>query len=429
MLRHTRPLLEIYRKKGQLGANLAQRDILTVPRILLTGVEKTAYDALEAYCKDLTRQMEANSWDQKWKTSLGFYLSFLRLRLASSTFALRETLRRRKERVAMTRVYLKATDERGGEFETRDTVFGDDEDRDEKLIETLLKNRTAADLEWEEGRLSEMLEPLRNLTEMPLKMKTLLSVMQERRLPGGRIQQTDIFTRFYDTLTDIVGRLHKIDPGILIGTYTGKGGQYVDPGNNQLCGVDREEIKYRFCRYEIDILVCTDAAAEGLNLQSADYIINYDLPWNPMKVEQRIGRIDRIGQTHTRVNVLNLCYLDSAEQIVYDRLLKRLAQAGDVVGGQQISMLPVTEEEFAELAAGILREETLFKKAKERIKLQKQRTESMEIPADQLYDIYMRLKDRQKKTPPPITLDNIRDTLCIQNTSGTWAQPSQPKIR
>jgi superfamily II DNA/RNA helicase len=206
-----------------------------------------------------------------------------------------------------------------------------------------------------------MLQPLADLTDMPLKIKELLSVLQKRRVTGGRIQQTVIFTRFYDTLTDIVGRLRRIEPTKLIGTYSGKGGQYVDTIKNRLRGVNREEIKHRFCRYEIDVLVCTDAAAEGLNLQTADLIINYDLPWNPMKVGQRIGRIDRIGQAHDRVYVLNLCYVDSAEQIVYDRLLTRLTQAGEVVGMQQISMLPVTEEEFAELAAGTLKEQTLGK--------------------------------------------------------------------
>jgi len=81
-------------------------------------------------------------------------------------------------------------------------------------------------------------------------------------------------------------------------------------------------------------------------LQTADLLVNFDLPWNPMKVEQRIGRIDRIGQEHRDIYVLNLCYVDSAEHIVYGRLLKRLADVGAIVGTQQLSLLPVTREEF-----------------------------------------------------------------------------------
>lgn len=182
MLRHTRSLLEIYRSNGQLGENLAKREILAMPRIVLSGVDKKAYNDLDAYCKDLTKQIEANSNHNKWITSLGFYLSFLRLRLASSTFALRETLKRRKERVAMTRAYLNTAEIEDSELETEDEVFGDYEDLDEKLIETLLKNRTPEDLKWEEARLADMLIPLKDLSAMPLKMTELLGVLQKRRL-------------------------------------------------------------------------------------------------------------------------------------------------------------------------------------------------------------------------------------------------------
>ena len=135
-----------------------------------------------------------------------------------------------------------------------------------------------------------------------------------------------------------------------MGTYSGRGGQYWDPATSRMVGVERDEIKHRFMRGEIDLLVCTDAAAEGLNLQSADLLVNFDLPWNPMKVEQRIGRIDRIGQQHRDIYVLNLCYADSAEDIVYGRLLTRLAQVVKIVGTQQMSLLPVTPEEFLDLA-------------------------------------------------------------------------------
>ena len=292
-----------------------------------------------------------------------------------------------------------------------DTVYGEEEDIDEKVVETFLKNRTPEDLVWEEDRLMKMLEPLADLSGMPLKMKELLSVLQKRRLPEGRLRQTVIFTRFYDTLTDIVRRLQQVHPTMRLGTYSGKGGQYADIAGNRMRGVERDEIKHRFLRGEIDVLVCTDAAAEGINLQTANLIINYDLPWNPMKVEQRVGRIDRIGQAHDRIYVLNLCYVDSAEQIVYDRLLTRLAQAGDVVGAQQISMLPINEDEFAELAAGNLKEDVLFKRARERIHRQKERAETMEVPADELYEIYLRLQEKQDQHPAPVTLDNIWDAL------------------
>jgi hypothetical protein len=198
---------------------------------------------------------------------------------------------------------------------------------------------------------------------------------------------------------------------VLLGTYSGHGGQYWDVKSGRLVGVDREEVKHRFLRGEIDILVCTDAAAEGLNLQTANWLISFDLPWNPMKVEQRIGRIDRIGQRHDAIYVLNLCYVDSAEQIVYERLLRRLAEAGEIVGTQQISLLPVTQEEFLELAQKTLSEAELERRAKERARQARQRTDSMEMRPQELYQIYMRLAEQASQTPPPVDLETIWDTL------------------
>ncbi|ATY85951.1 hypothetical protein CVV65_14305 [Kyrpidia spormannii] len=82
--------------------------------------------------------------------------------------------------------------------------------------------------------------------------------------------------------------------------------------------------------------LCTDASAEDLNLQTADMLINFDLGWNPIKIEQRIGRIDRIGQRHPEIFVVNLCYAGSEEEVVYGRLLQRLQQANLVVGSANV---------------------------------------------------------------------------------------------
>ena len=81
-----------------------------------------------------------------------------------------------------------------------------------------------------------------------------------------------------------------------IGIYAGGNKAiWFDPSLHRDRNATHEEIKAKFLAGEIDMLLCTDAAAEGLNLQTADLLINFDLGWNPMKIEQRIGRIDRIG--------------------------------------------------------------------------------------------------------------------------------------
>jgi hypothetical protein len=407
-MRHTRPLLEIYRQRGRLGANLAERKILPVPRIVFTEQEQAAYVALDKYCKGLAERLGARN-NLARAQSLGFYLSFLRLRFASSLYAVRETLRRRRERVEATRRAI-ARSEDGDEIERQDQIAGDDED-DEAAVRELLRDRTPEDLAWEFGELGRLIEQFEALTAAPSKMQYLLGVLERRRGTGNRIKQLVLFTRFADTLDDIVRRLRAIHPGLLIGTYSGRGGRYVDLATYDWIGIERDQIKHRFMRGEIDILVCTDAAAEGLNLQSADLLINYDLPWNPMKVEQRIGRIDRIGQQHAKIDVLNLCYVGSAEEIVYGRLLERLSRAGLIVGTQQLSLLPVAEHEFEDLAAGRLNETELMERAEKRARDAQDRQRSMEIRPEDLYEIYERQAARGAAAPAPVTLDDIWTVL------------------
>jgi hypothetical protein len=411
MLRHTRKLLEIYRERGKLEGMLADRKVLPLQGSRFTEQEREVYDQLEIYCKGLAQQL-AGRQRMRGRSAIGFYLSFLRLRFASSLYAIRETIRRRIERVEAT---LSAHEAVGGE-ELEDlsaleemTEEGDD---DIAVVSTLLKDRTPEDLIWERNHLKGMLRSLEDLTGQSSKMTELLTILEHRRSQGvDRFRQTVVFTRFYDTLTDIVTRLRRASPRMLIGTYSGQGGQYLNPGNLSLVGTERDAIKHKFLRGEIDVLVCTDAAAEGLNLQTADFLVNFDLPWNPMKVEQRIGRIDRIGQKNQEIYVSNLCYVNSAEETVYGKLWERLTKAGAVVGTQQISLLPVTPDEFRELAGNPSYAGKLEKLAKERAFLFQKRTAAREIPPEELYEIYSRMEQESSQRRIPVGLTEIWETL------------------
>jgi ERCC4-related helicase len=410
MLRHTRTLLEVYREKGQLSGTLASRVVLPLAAVYFTEQEREVYERLEDYCRELAGRM-AGKRDARGRSAIGFYLSFLRLRFASSLFAIRETVRRRLERIEAT---LNAFEGREAEetclLDMEDLL--EDGDDDSKAVDTLLKGRSPQDLQWEKDHLGGMLRNLRDLTGTSSKMAELLRILDARRVKGtDRIRQTVIFTRFFDTLTDIVQRLQRAGPRMLIGTYSGQGGQYVRPKDLKWVGVEREIIKHRFLRGEIDVLVCTDAAAEGLNLQSADFLVNFDLPWNPMKVEQRIGRIDRIGQKNPVIFVANLCYVGSAEEVVYGRLWQRLIEAGAIVGTQQISLLPVTRDEFQELAENPSFAEKLEKLAKERALLFRKRTASREIPPQDLHEIYTRMIGSDASRKAPATLEDIWQVL------------------
>jgi hypothetical protein len=412
MLRHTRRLLDVYRERGKLDGMLAERKILPLSGIRFTEQEREVYDRLETYCKELARRL-ATGRDARGRSAIGFYLSFLRLRFASSLYAIRETIRRRIERVEAT---LQAHEWIGPDLTEEDipslAEIIEEGDDDTEVVTTLLKDRSPDDLSWEREHLKGMMRCLEDLSGQPSKMTELLTILQHRRIEGiDRIRQTVVFTRFFDTLTDIVDRLRRASPRMRIGTYSGKGGQYLNPVNLTLVGTERDAIKHRFLRGEIDVLVCTDAAAEGLNLQTADFLVNFDLPWNPMKVEQRIGRIDRIGQKNETIYVSNLCYVGSAEETVYGRLWQRLTQAGAVVGTQQISLLPVTTEEFHELAENPSFVSKLEKLAKERALLFQRQTASREIPPDELYEIYTRMEQEESSRKVPVGLDTIWDVI------------------
>jgi len=411
MLRHNRQLLEVYREKGQLRQNLARRHV-ELSSINFEPQEQLIYDKLESFCKGLARKISAYG-DRQSMQAVSFLLGFMRLRFASSMYAFYETLQNRLNKVEATLRRQSVIEEREDDPDAaslEELVYDGEDEGDLPDVESLLKNRRTKDLEWEREHLQDMRAGMPDLSGASSKMRKLYSVLNERRNAGaGRIRQTVIFTRFYDTLTDIVSHLRQADHRMLIGAYSGRGAEYFDPAAGKMAGADREEVKERFLRGEIDVLVCTDAAAEGLNLQTADLLINFDLGWNPMKVEQRIGRIDRIGQKHEDIFVKNFCYLGSAEETVYGTLLSRLAEANLIVGAQQISLLPVAPEDFLKLAEGGLTAEELMDNAGKQIEKQRRQTESMEIKPGDLFDIYARMARTTRSSP--VNLSSIWEAL------------------
>lgn len=111
---------------------------------------------------------------------------------------------------------------------------------------------------------------------------------------------------------------------------TGKSGMFRD---GEFASVEREDIKTAVKKREIRLVVATDAACEGLNLQTLGTLINVDLPWNPSRLEQRLGRIKRFGQARKTVDMLNLVYHDTQDEKVYQVISKRLKDRFDIFGG------------------------------------------------------------------------------------------------
>ena len=141
-----------------------------------------------------------------------------------------------------------------------------------------------------------------------------------------------VFTHYTDTLDDLREKLRQVYGG-QVACYSGRGGEIWNGWKWEVRS--KEQIKNAFREAKkVKILLCTDAASEGINLQTCGVLINYDMPWNPMRAEQRIGRIDRIGG-HPDVYIRNYFYEDTVEARVYQALSRRIDWFEWIVGELQ----------------------------------------------------------------------------------------------
>lgn len=204
---------------------------------------------------------------------------------------------------------------------------------DDEVVEDELDELLAEDLELagafaeEIGHLREVIFHLEKNPTDP-KLDTCIYFLEEKGwLEDGCI----IFSQYYDTASWVAEKLSHHFAGETVAVYGGAGrsGIFVD---GQWRTVDREDIKKAVREYEIRLVVATDAAAEGLNLQTLASLINIDLPWNPSRLEQRIGRIKRYGQKRDTVNMANLVYQNTVDEKVYGKLSSRMRDRYDLLG-------------------------------------------------------------------------------------------------
>ena len=140
-----------------------------------------------------------------------------------------------------------------------------------------------------------------------------------------------VFSQYYDSAYFVADKLSKDLPSDVIGLYAGgdKSGYF---SNGAFHKDSKDSIKSKVRNRVIKILVGTDAASEGLNLQTLSTLINLDLPWNPTRLEQRKGRIQRIGQVAPKVRIFNMRYKDSVEDTVHKVLSARLKNIKEMFG-------------------------------------------------------------------------------------------------
>lgn len=329
--RNTRELLRHYFKTGQMTTRIADREVEDI-FLDMTSEERAAYTQVEGYIRDTYNQA---SLDQR--SAVGFVMTIYRKRLASSFYALSQTLAKRREKLVDAE---SSTSLFSDEDLPDDDIADDAEERDE-----VTEVERAALLLDDRSAVEDLLRQVQGLPE-DTKSQALRTVLANLRDAGYR--QSMVFTQFTDTLDFIRAELVK-STDLKVLCFSGRGGEVL-VGDGRWSKVTREDVRRRFARGEADVLLCTDAAAEGLNFQFCGALVNYDLPWNPMRVEQRIGRIDRLGQLFAKIRIVNLHYDDTVEAAVYKVLRARIKLFGDVVGKLQ----PILSQVAGQIAKAVL---------------------------------------------------------------------------
>ncbi len=282
--------------------------------------------------------------------TVGFALTTLQRRLASSPEAIYQSLRRRRERLE-NRLREERLLKRGAEAhlelstdvpqmtdedieELDDAPDAEIEATEEKVVDQATAARTIAELEAEIATLMRLeaaaLRVRRSDTDRKWdELRNLLQNNPEIVDADGNCRKIVIFTEHRDTLNYLVEKIRTLlgRPEALVQIHGAMGRE------------DRRKAQEGFTQdREVQVLVATDAAGEGINLQRAHLAVNYDLPWNPNRLEQRFGRIHRIGQTEV-CHLWNLVAEETREGEVFTRILEKLDREREALGGQVFDVL------------------------------------------------------------------------------------------
>lgn len=430
--RHTRDLLREYHRRGLLATPIATREV--VDEFLdMTPDEAAVYESLEEYISTTY-----NNAQEDKRTAVGFVMTTYRKRLASSFHALKRTLEERLD-VVQGQATLPFDELRSSE-DAEDDIDETGDAADEDLVDA--QKQVALQLE-EAGDIQSLLEQVRRLPvdTKALRLAEVLHALQcgsyhamdHSLLPA--FPQAIVFTQYTDTL-DYLRDFLKTE-GFTVLCYSGRGGEWLQPDGTWK-SLTREETKRRFKRQDAQVLVCTDAAAEGLNFQFCGALINFDSPWNPMRIEQRIGRVDRLGQAFPRIGVVNLMYEDTVETDVYRALRTRIRLFTSVVGPLQpiLATMPGKIAEVALAGPG--------NQQQARANLVSQLEQAASEPPADSFDLDEAIEaalEMPERPPAPYGLEELGSLLDQANLlpAGTeakratskdifWTQPGTPQV-
>ena len=337
----------------------------------LGGLELQLYEAVTNYVRtEMGRADELRAAkDGKRRGSIvGFALTVLQRRLASSPAAIHESLKRRKARLEqrLEEALSAASDDDAaksiGQLPNDATTGATDEDREadldeapeeqiDEIVDLATAARTVEELQCEIDALTELVSLSVRLlrSRKDRKWMQLLDVLNEPQMKdaAGRRQKLVIFTEHRDTLDYLASkiRLELLRDEAVVTIHGG------------LPRRRRREAQDAFLNDPaVEVLVATDAAGEGVNLQVAHLMVNYDLLWNPNRLEQRFGRIHRFLQRDT-CYLWNLVASNTREGRVYERLLEKLNEEKKALGGKVYDVLgrALTELNLRDLMIAAIR--------------------------------------------------------------------------
>jgi superfamily II DNA or RNA helicase len=321
-----------------------ERFAVTIP-YLLGPDEAELYERVTGYVRnEMNRADELrNAGEGRRGNTVGFALTVLQRRLASSPEAILRSLERRRDRLAarLNDTLAWQPDDAVADMsrDPDDMLSSERETAEEEIVDAATAARTAEELRHEINVLEDLVRLARAVrhsgTDVKWQQLSHLLTDTPEMFGGHQRHKIIIFTEHRDTLTYLVSEISNLlgKPGAVVSIHGG------------LSRSERLVVQDAFRQDpKVTVLVATDAAGEGLNLQRAHLMINYDLPWNPNRIEQRFGRIHRIGQTEP-CHLWNLVAEDTREGDVYLRLLDKIEQMRKTYQGK---LFDVIGEVFAE---------------------------------------------------------------------------------
>jgi superfamily II DNA or RNA helicase len=328
------------------GTKLFPPRIASTLKYALSPPEMDLYEAVTTYVRD--QMGRAEQLHGKKRGMVGFALTILQRRVASSPHAIYRSLERRRKRLEARLEEMKSParatkdrelDER--DYDEDDLTAEERERIENELVDTATSAATIPELASEITVLRGLERDAAKVIDKKVDKKwdelskLLQSKDAEMFLPGGRRRKMIVFTEHRDTLEYLMKEVAGVlgDPEAVVEIHGGTR------------RADRLEAQDKFRQDpKVLVLVATDAAGEGVNLQVANLLVNYDLPWNPNRLEQRFGRIHRIGQRDT-CHMWNLVAHETREGAVFERLFAKIEEERKALGGKVFDVLGKSFEE------------------------------------------------------------------------------------